>query len=86
MTEYFRMNYAVDQRDWVRAAAENIPLFEAEAIKAQQRSARAYEYTRTMGSSRFMYQRASDEAAEARMYLFRAIYYRGMAYANRELP
>lgn len=86
MSHYPRLKYANERRDWVRAAEREIPKLEALAVQAQLNSARAYELTRIEPRFRqdLFYQLAKSEADDARMYLFRAIHYRGMMDANWE--
>ncbi len=86
-TEYPRMKYAMDQRDWVRAADENVPKFEVEASELQQNAARLFaEWQKLPLDLQKRYSFCQDgnqrSYAEARMYLWRTIYYNGMRQAN----
>lgn len=78
--EYERMKYAHDQRAWVKAADEKIPKLLDIASGLQQRAAENWQYQSLYP---FMRDMVAADYAEARMYLFRAIYYNGMREANR---
>lgn len=81
------MKYPHDQREWVKAADENVPKYLAEASRLQNEAASAFVDWQEMPATcklPYLQQHIAGIYAEARMYLFRALYYSGMREANKE--
>lgn len=85
--EYPRMKYASDQREWVRAADEQ--LFEMEQLcsEFQQQAAEDYKLWMEAGPEQqaiwsMIHSLVHLRYADARALLFRCVYYKAMRQAN----
>lgn len=82
---YARCTTSMDRRAWVDAANVQLPLFEAEASVLQKRAAEGSAFIREYPRmAHKAFRNVVDETyAEARMMLWRCIYYKAMREANR---
>lgn len=78
---YERMKYGHDRRAWVKAADEQVPEMLGLAAEAQQLAARCFASYQVLPSD-YMRNAVAETYRDARMFLFRAIYYQGMRRAN----
>lgn len=84
---YERMKYAHDQRAWVKAADEKLPVLRATAIKMQLDAAAAFkEWSDLTWESKRRYKTLQSFHAEiyakSRYATVQVLYYEGMRRAN----
>lgn len=87
MTDYPRMKYASEQRDWVRVADEKLPTLIQEATNMQLHAAHMYADYQLMTLEQklkwpWAQQMVSETYKDAHMRLLRVLYYQGMRNAN----